>query len=178
MESVSIEPRLPGHAEGLFQVLSDALLYEFVDEVHRPASVAALQERLERNAGGKSPDGTQDWLGWVIRDREGEIVGSITATIHPSRETDIAYAVASKHWGKGYARSAVRQLLRRLAAEHGVTTFCIVAERLNVRSVRLAEQLGFVEVSSASEAATRHALAHSEVLLQKEVLITKWQSFD
>jgi RimJ/RimL family protein N-acetyltransferase len=101
----------------------------------------------------------------------------LTATIHPNRETDIAYAVASKHWGKGYARSAVSQLLPRLAAEHGVTVFCIVSERLNVRSVRLAEQLGFVEVSSASEAAVRHALTHSEVLLQKEVLITSWRSF-
>jgi [ribosomal protein S5]-alanine N-acetyltransferase len=161
--NVSIEPRLPAHAEALFAVLSDPLLYEFVDEVHRPASVAALRERLERNAGGKSPDGSEDWLGWVIRDDGGEIVGSATATIHSNREADIAYSVASRHWGKGYARSAVTELLARLVSENGVTVFCIVAERLNVRSVRLAERLGFVEVSSASEAATRHALTSSEV---------------
>lgn len=170
MAIVSIEPRTPEHAEALFLVMSDPLLYEYVDEVHRPASVAALRERLERNATKKSPDGTQDWLGWIVRDEEGVIVGHLTATIHPNRETDIAYGVASKHWGKGFAKSAVNQLLPKLTEEFGVTVFFIVTERMNTRSVRLAEQLGFLAVANTSEAAARHALRPTEVLLKKAIV--------
>jgi RimJ/RimL family protein N-acetyltransferase len=167
MPSVSIELRVPEHAESLFAVMSDPLLYQHVDLIHRPATAAALRERIERNASGKSPDGTQDWLAWVVRNEIDEVVGFVTATIHPNREADLAYGVASQHWGKGYARSAVEQLLPMLCRDYAVTRFCIVTERANVQSVALARRLGFAEVSVPDPAAVRHALGETEVLLQR-----------
>ena len=169
MPHISIEARQAEHADALYAVLGDPRLYEFVDISHRPASASALKERLIRNAGNKSPDGTQDWLGWIIRDENGHIVGNLTATIMPSRETDLSYMVASQHWGKGIAKAALTQLLALLAKDYAVRCFCVVAERANQASVRLARQLGFVEIAADAASAARHQLLPNEVLLQKNI---------
>jgi RimJ/RimL family protein N-acetyltransferase len=86
--------------------MSDPLLYEYVDVAHRPATADALRERIERNATGKSPDGLQDWLAWVIKNELGEIVGFLTATIHQDGDAHIAYGIGSRFWENGYAKSA------------------------------------------------------------------------
>jgi RimJ/RimL family protein N-acetyltransferase len=161
-----IEPRLPLHAAELFQIMSDPLLYQYVDTAHRPATVNALRERIERNATGKSPDGSQDWLGWVIKSEFGNIVGFITATIHQDGDAHIAYGIGSQFWGNGYAKSATEQLLSLLIKNYSVHQFCIITERENTRSVLLARKLGFVEVASEAER-QKNLLSQSEILLHK-----------
>ncbi len=161
-----IEPRLPHHAAELFAVMSDPLLYEYVDVAHRPATADALRERIERNATGKSPDGLQDWLGWVIKNESGNIVGFLTATIHQDGDAHIAYGIGSRFWGNGYAKCATKQLLLRLSQRDCVRRFCIIAERENTRSVLLAHTLGFVEEASESER-QKNSLSLSEILLHK-----------
>ncbi|MEJ2794440.1 GNAT family N-acetyltransferase [Iodobacter sp. LRB] len=162
----TIEPRQPHHADELFQIMSDPLLYEYVDVAHRPATADALRERIERNASGKSPDGSQDWLAWVIKNELGDIVGFLTATIHQDGDAHIAYGVGSRFWGKGYARLATEQLLLLLSKNDTVQRFCIIAERANTRSVLLAESLGFVEETSDIER-QKNELSQSEILLHK-----------
>lgn len=161
-----IEPRLPHHAAELFQIMSDPSLYEYVDIAHRPATADALRERIEQNSTGKSPDGSQDWLGWVIKNELGNIVGFITATIHQDGDAHIAYGIGSQFWGSGYAKSATEQLLSLLAKNYSVRQFCIVTERENTRSVLLARKLGFVEVASEAER-LKNSLSPSEILLHK-----------
>lgn len=146
--------------------MSDPLLYEYVDKAHRPATVDALRERIERNASGKSPDGSQDWLGWVVKNEFGNIVGFITATIHKNGDAHIAYGIGSKFRGNGYAKSATEQLTSLLARSYSVRQFCVIAERENTRSVLLARKLGFVEVISEVER-RKNSLGESEILLHK-----------
>lgn len=162
----SIEPRLPHHAAQLFLVMSDPLLYEYVDLSHRPATADALRERIERNATGKSPDGLQDWLAWVIRNELGDIVGFLTATIHQDGDAHIAYGIGSRFWGNGYAKSATEQLLLRLSQSDSVNRFCIITDRKNTRSVLLAQSLGFVEEGSEIER-QKNSLSAAEILLHK-----------
>ena len=146
--------------------MRDPLLYEYVDIAHRPATEIALRERIERNASGKSPDGSQEWLGWVIKSELGNIVGFITATIHQDGEAHIAYGIGSRFWGNGYAKSATEQLLNLLTQNYSVHQFCIITERENTRSVLLAQKMGFLEVASEVER-QKHALNQSEILLCK-----------
>lgn len=169
MPNCFIEARLPGHASELFEIMSDPLLYQYIDVVHRPASSDALRERIERNTTGKSPDGSQAWLAWVIKSDLGNIVGYLTATIHQDGDAHIAYGVGSQFWGKGYAKSAMQQLLPLLSSHYALRRFCIIAERRNTRSVSLALSLGFIEEASESER-QRSSLSPSEVLFQRLVL--------
>jgi len=162
----TIEPRQPHHAAELFQIMNDPLLYEYVDVAHRPATADALRERIERNASGKSPDGSQDWLGWVIKNELGHIVGYLTATIHQDGDAHLAYGIASQFWGNGYAKIATKQLLPLLSKNYPVQRFCIIAERANTRSVLLAKALGFVEETSEVER-QKNELSQTEILLHK-----------
>jgi [ribosomal protein S5]-alanine N-acetyltransferase len=161
-----IEARQPHHAAELFQIMNDPLLYEYIDVAYRPATADALRERIEQNASGKSPDGSQDWLGWVIKNELGHIVGYLTATIHQDGDAHLAYGIGSPFWGKGYARLAAEQLITLLSLNYSIERFCIIAERANTRSVLLAEALGFVEETSDIER-QKNELSQSEILLHK-----------
>ena len=161
---VTLEPRTAAHAEALFAVLAEPALYEFIEE-DPPASVELLRERFARSESRRSPDGSQQWLNWVVRDEALNAAGYVQATVAADLQTHIAYVFGSAFWGQGIASAAVAQMLAIVAAEFGVTTFFAVAERKNGRSVRLAERLGFVEVSP--EFAARQRTAPHDVLLQK-----------
>ena len=161
---VTLEPRTAAHAEALFAVLAEPALYEFIEE-DPPTSVELLRERFARSESRRSPDGSQQWLNWVVRDESLNVAGYVQATVAADLQTHIAYMFGSAFQGRGIASAAVAQMLAIVAAEFGVTTFFVVAERRNSRSVRLAERLGFVEVSP--EFAARQRTAPHDVLLQK-----------
>jgi [ribosomal protein S5]-alanine N-acetyltransferase len=162
--SITLEPRTAAHAEELFAVLSEQRLYEFLDE-DPPPSVEALRQKFARGETGKSPDGSEHWLNWVVRDEARQVAGYVQATILANSETYIAYVIASSHWGRGLAYRAADQMLRILAAEFGVKTFFAVAERENGRSIRLAARLGFS--AATPEQSARRAISASEVLMQR-----------
>ncbi len=161
---VTLEPRTAAHAEAMFAVLAEPALYEFIEE-DPPASVELLRQRFARSESRRSPDGSQRWLNWVVRDETLQLAGQVQATLAADLQTHIAYVFGSACWGRGIATAAVAQMLDSVAAEFGVTHFFVVAERRNGRSVRLAERLGFAEVSA--EFAARQSTAPHDVLLQK-----------
>ena len=163
---VTLEPRTAAHAEEMFAVLAEPALYEFIEE-DPPASIEALRQRFARSESRRSPDGSQRWLNWVVRDEALSVAGQVQATVAADLQTHIAYVFGSAFWGRGIAAAAVTQMLDIVAAEFGVSTFFVVAERNNGRSVRLAERLGFAEV--APEFAAQHCTAPHDVLLQKVV---------
>jgi RimJ/RimL family protein N-acetyltransferase len=146
-----LEPRTTAHAEALFGVLCEPGLYEFLDE-GPPESVESLRRKLARSESRKSPDGSEHWLNWVVRDDRQQIAGYVQATIFPNGETNVAYVIGSTHWGRGLAYRATTEMLRLLRSEFGVTTFLIRTERANQRSIRLAERLGFTRADSERSA--------------------------
>ena len=164
--AVSLERRRASHAEALFAVLAEPLLYAHIEEAP-PASVDALRERLRRSEGGKSPDGTEHWLNWVVREGgpSGAVAGYVQATVRADGEAWIAYMLGRDFQGRGLASAAVAQMLAILASDFDVTKVLLVAERANAKSVRLAERLGFVEASP--QLALRKRIAETDVLMQR-----------
>ena len=140
--SVTLEARSVAHAEELFAVLAEPRLYKYLDEAP-PASVEALRAKLARSESRKSPDGSEDWLNWIVRDSEGRLAGYVQATILPGGDGFVAYVLGSAHWGRGIATAAVAKMLDILAAGFPVQRFLLTVDHRNRRSIKLAQRLGF-----------------------------------
>ncbi len=140
-EGVTLEPQLASHAAELYAVISDPTLYEFIDN-KEPASEAALRERLQRIESRRSPDGTEHWLNWVVRNPAGEVVGYVQATVTPDLSAEIAYVLGRAHWRKGYGAAACRAMIGELRSIYGVTRLTATLDPANTASVALLTKLG------------------------------------
>src|SRR4051794_37991163 len=98
---LALEPQVAAHAPEMFALLCDDALYEFENEA--PESLQWLQARFQRLEGRRSPDGSQQWLNWVIRMRSGELAGYVQATVHADGRAALAYVLGSGFWGQGIA---------------------------------------------------------------------------
>src|SRR5436190_13512314 len=112
-EGVTLEPQLASHAAELYAVISDPSLYEFID-AKEPKNEAALCERLLKLESRVSPDGTEHWLNWVVRNVSGELVGYVQATVTPDHSAEIAYVLGRTYWHKGYAYAACAAMIAEL----------------------------------------------------------------
>jgi RimJ/RimL family protein N-acetyltransferase len=147
--TLRLEPLLPTHAAALLPGLSDPRIYAFLDE-RAPASVAALEERYQRLATRRSPDGLDLWLNWALFfPKAGCHVGYVQATVHPDGTAEIAYVLFPPWWGRGHAREAVLAMLAHLRERFGVTRFVARVHPENRRSIALVTALGFVRIGRA-----------------------------
>jgi ribosomal-protein-alanine N-acetyltransferase len=167
MPQVTLEARTAAHAEELYAILSDPVLYAFIEE-DPPASLDAFRRRLAATESRKSPDGSEHWLNWVVRDMDGRAAGYVQATARDSGPIDVAYVIGRAFWGRGIATAAVARMLDLLAAEFGGRDFALVAERRNLGSIGVARRLGFSEASP--EAAARRNLPATDVLMTRPSL--------
>ena len=120
----------------MFEVLSDPLIYEYLD-FPPPPSLEHLQRvyaSLERRA---SPDGTEQWLNWIVV-RDGAAIGLVQATVRGD-ETEVAYIFGSAHWGRGFAFEAMTAMLAHLGGQR----FFANVDARNERSIMLLTRLGF-----------------------------------
>ncbi|TAG82602.1 MAG: N-acetyltransferase [Burkholderiales bacterium] len=129
----------------MFLVLSDPAIYEF--ENAPPVSEAWLVDRFARLEAGRSKDGEQTWLNWVIRLPSGELAGYVQSTVLASGMAYVAYELASAHWRKGIGSAAVRVMMQELSSRYGVNTFIAVLKSQNYRSIGLLQKLEFVAAS-------------------------------
>jgi RimJ/RimL family protein N-acetyltransferase len=96
-------------------VLADPALYEFTGG--DPPDVAGLRERYARLVAGRSADGTEDWLNWVIREPDGTAVGYVQATVTDGgRRAEIAWVTGVPWQGRGRATEAAKALVTWLLA--------------------------------------------------------------
>ncbi len=102
----------------MFAVLSDPAIYAY--ENAPPRSAEWLRERYARLESRRSGDGTEQWLNWVVRLRDGVPIGYVQATVDASGRALIAYEFGSAWWGQGYAREATQAMIDELIAHHGV----------------------------------------------------------
>jgi RimJ/RimL family protein N-acetyltransferase len=157
-EGVTLEPQLASHAAELYAVIADPSLYEFIDN-KEPASEAALRERLARLESRQSPDGTEHWLNWVVRNRAGEVVGYVQATVTPDHSAEIAYVLGRAHWRKGYAGAACAAMIAELRQSYGVTRLTATLDPANTTSLALLRKLGLGLVwTNAAEHEVGYAL--------------------
>ena len=140
-EGVTLEPQLATHAGELYAVIGDPSLYEYID-AKEPASEAALRERLQRLESRLSPDGTEHWLNWIVRNPAGELVGYVQATVTPDRSAEIAYVLGRAHWRRGYASAACTAMIGELRRRYGVTRLTATLDPANAASLALLRKLG------------------------------------
>jgi RimJ/RimL family protein N-acetyltransferase len=149
-ERIRLEPLTAAHAAELYTALRDPDIYTFIPD-QPPASLAALTERYRRLESRCSPDGSQQWLNWVVRRSEDrQCVGYIQATIHRASTADFAFVLAPSVWGLGLAREAASAVLPVLSSDYGATSIFATVDRRNQRSIGLLTRLGFQRVPAPS----------------------------
>lgn len=141
-----LEPQRAAHAEAMFALLADPALY--LHEGAPPASLGELRDRFTRLEARRSADGSEGWLNWVLRLRDGRVVGYVQATVQADGSAWVAYVLGSAHWGQGLASEAVTAMIDGLVAQHAVHTLRAVYKRSNDPSVRLLERQGFLRADA------------------------------
>ena len=142
--TLRLEPLAVAHAAEMFGPMSAAATYAYLPE-DPPESIASLQQRYVQLERGRSANGRERWLNWIVRLGSGQCAGYVQATVHPGSTADFAFVFAPEHWGRGIATEACRAALPRLSGFAVRTVFATVDSR-NSRSIRLLERLGFGEV--------------------------------
>ncbi|ALV07411.1 GNAT family N-acetyltransferase [Roseateles depolymerans] len=142
---VTLESQTRAHAGELFEVLQDLEIYKHISDTP-PLTLESFSKRLQALEVGGSPDGTEKWLNWVVRHREGQLLGYVQATIYEPAYADVAYVLASKFWGQDFAYKATLQMLYLLHVQHAVQTAYAVTCLDNNRSMRLLARLGFQRI--------------------------------
>lgn len=159
----TLEPQVEAHAPEMFVVLCDPAIYEF--ENVPPPSVERLALGYRKKEARVSPDGSQQWLNWVVRLPSGELAGYVQATVLPSGASYVAYEFASKHWRQGIGSASVQAMLDELAQAYGVHLFVAVLKSANHRSTGLLQHLGFTP-GTAQDLVTYEAEPDERVMLK------------
>lgn len=128
-------------------VLDDARLHTFVGG--SPADEAQLRRSYQRRVRGRSEDGREVWLNWVVRDAEtGDALGYVQATVTVPDEDGDDATVAHLAWvvGIGYQRQRVASRAAVAMGDwvraEGVTTHIADIHPEHTASQRLARRLG------------------------------------
>ena len=140
-----LTPLKVAHASAMFEGLLDPGSYAFLPDVPL-TDVAALAARYERLERGRSPDGREIWLNWVIGFVDvPELGGYVQFTVQPyARRALVAYFVFAAHRQQGIAREAVAAALAEVIAHFPLAHVDAEIDTRNVASIRLIERLGFV----------------------------------
>lgn len=142
-----LTPVSEADADDMTDVLAAPELYTFTGG--EPPLLSALRARYARLAVGHSPDGSQEWVNWIVRRaRDGVAVGTVQATIHAAaadgcRHADVAWVVGASWQGRGYAVEAASALVAWLR-ERGVTEIGAHIHPGHAASARVAERIGLV----------------------------------
>jgi RimJ/RimL family protein N-acetyltransferase len=136
-----------GDLDDVAEFTADAEVQRWVGGGAEEAAAAVLERWMRRwdaNA-----------VGQFIVVREGRFVGRVgllvwdartweTSTYDaasPHAETELGWAILSRHWGHGYATEAARAV-RAWAYERGIQRLISLIDPRNVRSIRVADKLG------------------------------------
>lgn len=113
---LDLEPLRVDHAEEMAPLLNDRELHTFIGG--EPLTLHQLRERFRHQVTGRSPDGRQRWLNWIVRRRaDGSAVGTVQATVDEDENgltAEVAWVVARPYQGHGYAREAAQCMVRWL----------------------------------------------------------------
>lgn len=152
-----LEPLRVGHAAEAFPLFDDERLHSWIGG--SPDSAEELERRYRRQSAGRSPDGTQGWLNWMLRRRsDGHLVGTVQATLlRPAAgrlTAELAWIVGTGHQGNGYAREAAAAM-RVWLAERGVDTFLAHVHPDHEASAAVARALGLTPTDTVVDGEVR-----------------------
>ena len=141
-EKVRLRGIEPSDAEFFFQWNLDSERARNLDFVWPPTSQASVTAWAEEQSKRKLEN---DTFHWVIENRDGEPVGSISTHDCDARNGAFSYGVdiASEYRGKGYASEAILLVLKYYFEELRYQKVTVPVHSNNQASIRLHEKLGF-----------------------------------
>ena len=142
-EELVLFPLKESHAGELYQPLQDQRIYTYIPE-EPPQSLEALRHRYAFLEKGKSGDGKEDWLNWVLY-KNGESdhpLGTMQASVRPNENADIAFIIFPKYWGKGYGRKASEMMIDHIFSQYTLKSIKVNIDTRNHRSIRMVETMG------------------------------------
>ncbi len=136
----------------MFPLLQDERIYAYLPG-KPPTSENALRDRYAFLSRGRSPDGHEHWLNWILHRLEGdEPIGFIQATVSPPRCL-IAYVLHPDAQGHGYATEATVAVIDHLFTAYPIDAVTAEIHVDNVPSIALVKRLGFTWVRHDAEEA-------------------------
>lgn len=114
------------HAPEAVSVFDDVRLHTWTGGT--PAPLTQLEARYARQSAGRSPDGSQGWLNWMLRrTSDGLLIGTVQATLYrrpatgdatgDAIEASLAWVVGVDHQGAGYGREGALAMASWLRAQ-------------------------------------------------------------
>ena len=101
-----LEPLRVEHADEMVALLADRALYAFFDDDPSP-TLDELRARYARQSVGRSPDGTEAWHNWVVREgASGAVAGFVQATVVDVAgvvTAELAWVIGTAYQRQGYA---------------------------------------------------------------------------
>jgi RimJ/RimL family protein N-acetyltransferase len=155
-ERLALEPLRVDHPQEMAPLLDDTELHSFIGG--RPATVEQLRDRYARQIVGRSPDGSQRWLNWVVREREsGEAPGTVQATIAKQdgrAVAEVAWVISSPHQRRGFAREAATAMATWLR-QQGVDVVVAHVHPQHEASMAVARALGLAPTETVVDGEVR-----------------------
>jgi RimJ/RimL family protein N-acetyltransferase len=125
----------------LLEILSNAEVVRHVDD-GKPFSPKKTQEFLETMKKSAHENGFCRWK--VIEKSSGEIIGSCGfGRVEETKEIELGYLLAQKHWGKGYATEIAGATLDHGFNKLGFREIIALTDLENTASQKVLEKIGF-----------------------------------
>ncbi len=148
-ERLSIEPLQHGDADELFAALDHPDVGTYLGGPQM-TTIEALRERIGHLVVGGPPDRPDErWWNWVVRlTATDEVIGRLEATTYGEHGEwgEVAYVFDPRRWSHGYALESAGWMIDHLRAE-GTGDLWAAIHPDNIRSIRLIERLGFLEMT-------------------------------
>lgn len=137
-------------------LLDDTGLHTFIGG--RPATREELRGRYARQVVGRSPDGRERWLNWVVRRRgDGRALGTVRATVSQQDGViiaDVAWVIVVSQQGQGYAKEAATAMVWWLRQQGADLVVGYVHPRHRA-SAAVARAIGLVPTSAVIDGEVR-----------------------
>lgn len=152
-EELILIPLKELHADELYPLLQDQRIYKYIPE-EPPRSLEALHRRYAFLEKGKSSDGKEVWLNWVLyrKDKLDCPFGTMQASVRPNDSADIAFIIFPEYWGKGYGRRASKAMINHIFLNYNLKNIKTNIDTRNNRSIRMVEAMGLQRVREIKNA--------------------------
>ncbi len=145
--NLRLDPLAVSDAAEMVGVLSAPDLYAVTGG--EPPTLDELTERYRRQVVGRSADGREEWLNWVVR-VDDEAVGFVQATVTDGSRASIAWVIGLAWQGHGYATAAASAMVAQLRTR-GVTDVRASIAPGHEASERVASGIGLVATGQVDE---------------------------
>jgi RimJ/RimL family protein N-acetyltransferase len=152
-ERLVLSPLAVEDADEMAVVLGDVRMHEFTGGA--PLTLEQLRGRYQLLAVGRSADGSEQWLNWIVRlGAEGAAVGTVQATVTADgAAAEVAWEVGVPWQGRGIASEAAAAMVDWLL-DHGVRNIAAYVHPRHDASAAVAARAGLAPTAEVVDGET------------------------